>query len=80
MKLTLGSNKLIHAEFISRYGSCVPNMVYPACVSVPKLVSRKVVSGVFPLHCRPDLIDLRISWVHAFGQKQPLGKKIGLSS
>lgn len=52
---------------------------------IPKLVSRQVVSGVFPLHCRPDLIDLRISWVHAFGQKQPLddichyfGVKIGL--
>ncbi|XP_064619768.1 anoctamin-8-like isoform X2 [Lineus longissimus] len=41
---------------------------------VPKLLTRKVISQVLPLHCSSDLTNLRKTWVQAFFQKQPLGK------
>lgn len=52
---------------------------------VPKLVSRNIVSDVFPLHTQPELIELRHIWVRDFISPQPLDKitdyfgvKIGL--
>ena len=45
-------------------------------VAVPRLVSKDVVSGVFPLHCRQDLLYLRETWVLGFLKPQPLGKKM----
>ena len=43
-------------------------------VSVPRLLSKNVVSGVFPLHCQQDLMDLQKKWVLAFRHRQPLGE------
>ncbi|KAK7116537.1 anoctamin-8-like [Littorina saxatilis] len=52
---------------------------------VPRLVSKNVVSGVFPMHCQDDLIRLRHAWVLSFTRPQPLddicryfGTKIGM--
>ncbi|XP_076443628.1 anoctamin-8-like isoform X2 [Babylonia areolata] len=52
---------------------------------VPRLASKNVVSGVFPLHCQRDLIYLRQAWVLSFLKYQPLdsiteyfGVKIGM--
>ncbi|KAK7496840.1 hypothetical protein BaRGS_00011820 [Batillaria attramentaria] len=52
---------------------------------VPRLLSKNIVSGVFPLHCNQDLAVLRKTWVKTIFSKQPLdsvckyfGAKIGL--
>lgn len=52
---------------------------------VPRLVSKHIVSDVFPLHCQEDLTNLRWTWVQSVFSKQPLddvykyfGAKIGL--
>ena len=45
-------------------------------VAVPRLESKNIVSGVFPLHCQEDLVYLRQTWVLGFLRPQPLGEKM----
>lgn len=42
---------------------------------VPKCLSTGIISQVFPLHDMPTLKNLRTSWVQAFFEAQPIGKR-----
>ncbi len=42
---------------------------------VPLLLSKGLISQMFPMHDEPDLKELRKSWVQAIFSTQPLGKK-----
>ncbi|XP_061172971.1 anoctamin-8-like [Saccostrea echinata] len=41
---------------------------------VPILESKKIISQVFPLHCKQSVKELRKTWVQAFFSPQPLDK------
>ncbi|XP_048733294.2 anoctamin-8-like isoform X2 [Ostrea edulis] len=41
---------------------------------VPLLESKKIISQVFPLHCKKSIEELRKTWVQAFFSSQPLDK------